>query len=454
MQSASPTALQSIEWQQGTTPLMRIEPLDNGRPIAANQETVVRMVIGPSATNELFSAAESTVATNDYYLIQWPTIGTNTASEAWWYTVYFEENGHRYWTGNGELFINATTSTAQDGLVWIDVICTTNMFVPKSRTVTINGDTQTLESDIDFTVASVAESDPIALPIAYTAITNAAAAQATADSATTIGTNALAVAEAALTAESDTLATVTARDATTTNCVQVRAMEIGSANQASGNASMAGGADSYALGKYSIAFGTEAYSSGICSYSFGFAQARADWAVAIGNGATSEADGGWAIGTQIMIPSTDAYALAWSGDLLTSEYKSHGPGTFNINPVGGLAGFYVVDTPLSETLSLKANAETIYTGAVCPASSGTQYYWTTATNVTLSVGTLTAGKPVNIAKINNSSTNSITAIGEVGWEWTGGEMTNTIPAGKSMTFGFLIDAATGKTNAYATGVSK
>ncbi len=33
-------------------------------------------------------------------------------------------------------------------------------------------------------------------------------------------------------------------------------------------------------------------------------------------------------------------------------------------------------------------------------------------------------------------------------------MTNTIAAGKSMTFGFLVDAATGKTNAYATGVSK
>ena len=77
----------------------------------------------------------------------------------------------------------------------------------------------------------------------------------------------------------------------------------------------------------------------------------------------------------------------------------------------------------------KATAETIYTGAVCPASSGTQYYWTTGTNVTLSVGTLTAGKPVNIAKLNNTATNSITAIGKAGWVWTGGEMTNTITAG-------------------------
>ena len=90
----------------------------------------VRMIIGESATNELFAAAESTVATGNYYEIQWPTIGTNTASAAWWYTIYFEQDGHRYWSGNGELFINATTSTAQDGLEWIDIICTTNMFVP------------------------------------------------------------------------------------------------------------------------------------------------------------------------------------------------------------------------------------------------------------------------------------------------------------------------------------
>jgi len=67
---------------------------------------------------------------------------------------------------------------------------------------------------------------------------------------------------------------------------------------------------------------------------------------------------------------------------------------------------------------------------------------------------LTSGQVVNLAKLNNTATNSIKAIGQAGWEWTGGEMTNTITAGKSMTFGFLVDAATGKTNAYATGVSK
>jgi hypothetical protein len=100
-----------------------------------------------------------------------------------------------------------------------------------------------------------------------------------------------------------------------------------------------------------------------------------------------------------------------------------------------------------------AMAEQVVSGAVCTAASGYRYFWTSATNVVLSVN-LTSGQVVNLARLNNTATNSITAIGQVGWEWTGGDMTNTIAAGKSMTFGFLVDAATGKTNAYATGVSK
>ena len=101
----------------------------------------------------------------------------------------------------------------------------------------------------------------------------------------------------------------------------------------------------------------------------------------------------------------------------------------------------------------KADAETVVSGAVGTASAGNRYFWTSATNVVLRVN-LTGGQVVNLAKLNNTGATSITAIGAVGWEWTGGDMTNTIPAGKSMTFGFLVDAATGTTNAYATGVSK
>jgi hypothetical protein len=99
-----------------------------------------------------------------------------------------------------------------------------------------------------------------------------------------------------------------------------------------------------------------------------------------------------------------------------------------------------------------ATVEQVVTGAVRTVTSGNRYFFTTSTNVTLSAS-LTGGQVVNLAKISNTATNSISAIGQVGWEWTGGVMTNTITAGKSMTFGFLVDPSNGKTNAYATGVS-
>jgi hypothetical protein len=73
-----------------------------------------------------------------------------------------------------------------------------------------------------------------------------------------------------------------------------------------------------------------------------------------------------------MIPSTDAYALAWSGDLLTAEYNSHGPGTFNLNPVGGLSGFWIGETTLASLLNAKAS----YLDATNIASSvaGGEFY--------------------------------------------------------------------------------
>ena len=114
----------------------------------------------------------------------------------------------------------------------------------------------------------------------------------------------------------------------------------------------------------------------------------------------------------------------------SEDYGTEWNGMPVIRATESAANFYLGGKTLGDRFSEKATAETIYTGAVCPASSGTQYYWTTGTNVTLSVGTLTAGKPVNIAKLNNTATNSITAIGKAGWVWTGGDMTNTITAGK------------------------
>ena len=119
-QTAGVESLRDLEWLQGTTPLISVDPVDNGRPIKADADMTVRMVIGASPESTLFAFAEASVATNNSYFIQWPTIGTNTVDGAWWYTVYFEKDGRRYWTGDGELYISPTTSTG-DGVHWQEV---------------------------------------------------------------------------------------------------------------------------------------------------------------------------------------------------------------------------------------------------------------------------------------------------------------------------------------------
>ena len=120
LQVTEAQALVDLTWQQGTTPLIQVEVLRRGRPVDADTNTTVRMIIGPSATNLYFVPVTNTASltTNTSYYVQWPTVGTNTAGAAWWYTIYFERDGRRYWTGNGDLYIEETTSTAEDGLTW------------------------------------------------------------------------------------------------------------------------------------------------------------------------------------------------------------------------------------------------------------------------------------------------------------------------------------------------
>lgn len=118
LQSASPSSLVDLEWQQGTTPHIAVCPLRLGKPVAADTLTTVRMIIGTSGTVTNYAQATNWLATNSIYYVQWPTIGTNSGTNAWWYTVYFERDGRTYWTGNGRLFIEETTSTSSNGLVW------------------------------------------------------------------------------------------------------------------------------------------------------------------------------------------------------------------------------------------------------------------------------------------------------------------------------------------------
>ena len=180
LQTAQMDSLADVTWLQGTTPAIRVEPLLRGRPVAVDADTTVRMVIGPSATGTLYAARTNLAAVTNAYEIQWPTIGTNSAGAAWFYTLLFDREGYTYWSGSGSLYIEETTSTASNGLAWIEYT-TPNVgwanvvgdpadnaalvqyvedhgegsaegYVPTYRTITINGVAFDLSANREWTV--------------------------------------------------------------------------------------------------------------------------------------------------------------------------------------------------------------------------------------------------------------------------------------------------------------
>ena len=54
LQVSEPQALIDLTWQQGSTPLIQVEVLRRGRPVDADTNTTVRMIIGPSATSTYY----------------------------------------------------------------------------------------------------------------------------------------------------------------------------------------------------------------------------------------------------------------------------------------------------------------------------------------------------------------------------------------------------------------
>ena len=117
-----------------------------------------------------------------------------------------------------------------------------------------------------------------------------------------------------------------------------------------GLGSLANGGDTTASGDFSHAEGRRTTASGH------FSHAEGNLTTASGNYSHAE-------GYLSQTKKGDAHAFAWNGDNSKTEddpYKSHGPGTFNINPIGGLDGFYIGDRKFSETLENKADKTTPY----------------------------------------------------------------------------------------------
>lgn len=112
---------------------------------------------------------------------------------------------------------------------------------------------------------------------------------------------------------------------------------------ASGSYSHAEGFSTTASGNYSNANGYYATASGAGSHAEGF-------------GTTAQGDYSHACGFYSLTRSGEIYAFAWNGDhARTTAYESHGLGTFNINPAGGLEGFYIGEQTLSSIMTNKAD---------------------------------------------------------------------------------------------------
>lgn len=121
------------------------------------------------------------------------------------------------------------------------------------------------------------------------------------------------------------------------------------------------------VGKYSLAHGVEVTASAIYSHAEGYnttstneySHAEGFWTTASGGGSHAEGyktiaggESSHTAGYKAKTNDEDEYAFAWNGDGPRDDYyTSHGPGTYNINPVGGLKGFWIGEKTLLQHIA-------------------------------------------------------------------------------------------------------
>ena len=168
------------------------------------------------------------------------------------------------------------------------------------------------------------------------------------------------------------------------------AVTIGSRTGDVGPNSLANGGSVVASGNNSHAEGFLTTASGINSHAEGFhTTASGNNSHAEGFRTTASADGSHAEGHYAYTKKQDHFAFAWNGDeSMMTPYESHGVGTFNINPYGGMDGFYIGEQTLASILTNKADKDDI-----------------SATNTTFSNAVLAVGL--------NIDTNSVAVLNEI-----------------------------------------
>ena len=129
------------------------------------------------------------------------------------------------------------------------------------------------------------------------------------------------------------------------------------------------------VGKHSLANGDGLAAFGIGSHAEGESTvANGSYSHAEGESTYALAKGSHTSGISSQTFPEHHYAYAWNGDRTISDrYNSHGPGTYNVNPVGGLDGFYIGEQTLARIISsqgMSDNALMLTNGAV-KTKSGT-----------------------------------------------------------------------------------
>lgn len=133
----------------------------------------------------------------------------------------------------------------------------------------------------------------------------------------------------------------------------------GAATKAIQRCTHAEGRNTLADIRYSHAEGSDTIAAQMYSHAEGNATS------ALGRAAHSEGDHTCASGiashtSGVKANAKENFAFAWSG-LSGSAYNSNGVGTFNVNPIGGLSGFYIGQTSLASHFSgLSSKVSTDY----------------------------------------------------------------------------------------------
>lgn len=115
--------------------------------------------------------------------------------------------------------------------------------------------------------------------------------------------------------------------------------------------------DGERVGEYSLANGDLVAASGKYSHAEGYSwSASGDYSHAEGVYTISSGTGSHTSGLNSQTLEGHNYAFAWNGDhTRMTPYTSHGAGTFNINPDGGLNGFWIGEQTLYTILTNKAD---------------------------------------------------------------------------------------------------